>query len=74
VKSERAFALLALFTLGWLGFSLLDFYLTTQNGDCLYTPTEACTHFARAEQNIIIWRGLAVQLAAILALVVVRKR
>ena len=74
MRTERAFALLALFSIGWLGFSLLDFYFTTQNSDCGYTPTETCTHFARAEQQIIIWRGLAIQLAAILAVVLIRKR
>jgi hypothetical protein len=74
VKSESAFALLVLFSLGWLGFSAFEFYLTTQNSDCLYTPAEMCAHFARAEQEIIIWRGLAIELAAILAWAVIRKR
>ena len=71
---ERAFALLVLFSLGWLGFSLADFYLTTQNSDCGYTAAEICTQFARADQKIIIWRGLAVEVAAILAFVFVWKR
>jgi hypothetical protein len=74
VKSESVLALLILFSLGWLGFSALDFYLTTQNSDCGYTPGEICTHIARAEQAIIIWRGLAIQLAAILLVMFIRKR
>ena len=74
MKSERSLALLALFSLGWLGFSLLAFYFTTQNSDCGYTPIETCTQFTRAEQQIIVWRGLAIALAAILAVVLIRKR
>jgi hypothetical protein len=74
VKTERALVLLALFSLGWLGFSLVDFYFTMQNSDCGYTVAETCTQFARAEQQIVIWRGLAIELAAILAVVLIRKR
>jgi hypothetical protein len=74
MKSERAFGLLALFSLLWLGYSLGEFYLTTQDSDCSYLPLDSCTHFARAEQAIIVWRGGAIQLAAVLAFVLVRKR
>ena len=74
MKAGALFALLAVFTIGWLGFSLIDFYFTTQNSDCGYTPGEICKQFARAEQAIIIWRGLAIQLAAILLVMVIRKR
>jgi hypothetical protein len=74
VEESKAFALLALFTIGWIGFSLIDFHLTTQNSDCGYTPAEACTIYARYEQQVIIWRGLAVEFAAILTALVLRKR
>ncbi len=74
LKESRIFALLALFTIGWIGFSLTGYYLTTQNSDCGYTLAEACTRNARYEQQVIIWRGVAVELAAILVALFLRKR
>lgn len=73
MKTSSLFALLMLFTIGWVAFSLFDFYMTTQNSDCSYLPIESCTHLARAEQKIVVWRGLAVQLAAVLAALLLRK-
>ena len=67
-------ALLVLFTIGWIGFSALGFYVTTTNSDCSYTPDELCTHLARAKQQMIIWRWLAVQLVAIFAALAIWKR
>jgi hypothetical protein len=74
VKGSAVFALLVLFTVAWIGFSLLDYYLTTQNSDCLYTAIEPCTRFARYEQQIVVWRAVAVQSVAILAALLIRER
>ena len=70
----KAFALLILFTLGWAASSAFEFYLTTQNSDCSYAAAEVCTQNARYEQRLIVWRGLALELAAVLAFLGLRKR
>ena len=74
MRSESILALLILFSLGWIGFCVLEFYFTTQDSDCGYTSLESCTHFHRIEQEMILWRGFAIQLAAILAYLLIRKR
>ena len=73
VKESTAFALLVLFTLGWAAYSAFEFYLSTLNSDCGYSPAEVCTRYAQYEQQLIVWRGLALQLAAVLAFVGLRK-
>ena len=71
---SRAFALLLLFTVGWAALSAFEFYLTTINSDCGYTASEICTRYAQSEQQVIVWRGLALELAAVLAFLGIRKR
>jgi hypothetical protein len=74
VREGRAFALLILFTLVWAASSAFEFHLTTQNSDCSYTAAEDCSQTAKYEQRLIIWRGLALELAAVLAFLGIRKR
>lgn len=74
MKESHLFALLALLTLGLIAFSALDFYLTTLNSDCTYAPMEPCTSYARSQQHMIFWRAAAIELAAVLAFILIRKR
>jgi hypothetical protein len=60
--------------LAWLGWSCFEYYLTTINSDCGYSASEACTHIANYQQQVVIWRGLAVQFALIIILQLTRKR
>ena len=73
MRESRAFAFLMLFPLGWIAWSLAECYLTTTNSDCSYAVGEPCTLYARYEQTILIWRGICIQMAAILAFNYVRK-
>jgi hypothetical protein len=74
VKESHLLALAILAALAWATSSAFEYYVTTLNSDCGYTPAEACTHIARSQQNMIIWRGLAVLFAMITVLLLARKR
>ena len=74
MKQSSIFALTVMVTLAWVAWSCLDYYLTTIDSDCGYTAAEACTRFADQQQQVIVWRGLAVQFAMIIVFLVLRKR
>ena len=74
MKESSLFGLLALFTLALVSWSYLEYSLSTNDSDCGYTAAEACTQFANYEQQVLLWRAFALELAAILAFVLLRKR
>jgi len=72
VRGQIALILYATFSLVWLGFTAL-YWVGSLMGDCLET-NYACLAFKEYGPSLILWRGLAVELAATLIFAFIRMR
>jgi len=66
-----AVALFILFSAGWTGFSFIELLGSTL-GDCF--DNERCRGIKEFAPGLVLWRWLAIQLAAVIVLMMVRKR
>jgi hypothetical protein len=73
VRSTIAVTLLVLFSVAWGGWVFFQLFANAI-ATCDYENDAGCRAFKEYAPPLILWRGLAVELLAIVAFILLRKR